>query len=129
MQIDVGTNSFTIDIDGSNDTLEIELASLADFSQIALSGSGNYDSIKGWSGVGELRLGPKQGHLSVKQSFNPNGESSLAFGPQIHTDVVKAMAMLNMASDEMRLPMTELEDAKREILHKALIVDLYQLNY
>jgi 4-hydroxy-tetrahydrodipicolinate synthase len=31
-----------------------------------------------------------------------------------------AMAILNMASDEMRLPMTELEADKAEILHKAL---------
>lgn len=31
-----------------------------------------------------------------------------------------AMAMLNMASDEMRLPMTELEDGKKDVLRKAL---------
>ena len=42
---------------------------------------------------------------------------SLATNP---IPIKAAMAMLNMASDEMRLPMTELEDPKREILHKAL---------
>jgi len=31
-----------------------------------------------------------------------------------------AMAMLNMASDELRLPMTPLEESKKEILHKTL---------
>ncbi|MCA9984370.1 MAG: hypothetical protein KDE59_08755, partial [Anaerolineales bacterium] len=81
----------------------INFGSAINLEKFALSGSGTYDSIKGWSGVGELRLGPKQGHLSVKQSFNPNGESSLAFGPQIHTDVLKAIAMLNMSAADQTL--------------------------
>jgi len=42
---------------------------------------------------------------------------SLATNP---IPIKAAMAMLNMASDEMRLPMTELEPDKAEILRKAL---------
>jgi len=42
---------------------------------------------------------------------------SLATNP---IPIKAAMALLNMASDEMRLPMTELEDSKRETLRKAL---------
>jgi 4-hydroxy-tetrahydrodipicolinate synthase len=43
---------------------------------------------------------------------------SLATNP---IPIKAAMAMLNMASDEMRLPMTELEADKAEILRKALV--------
>ena len=42
---------------------------------------------------------------------------SLATNP---IPIKAAMAMLNMASDEMRLPMTELEEDKAETLRKAL---------
>ena len=42
---------------------------------------------------------------------------SLATNP---IPIKAAMAMLNMASDEMRLPMTELEEDKTQILRKAL---------
>jgi 4-hydroxy-tetrahydrodipicolinate synthase len=42
---------------------------------------------------------------------------SLATNP---IPIKAAMAMLNMASDEMRLPMTELEEDKAVLLHKAL---------
>lgn len=42
---------------------------------------------------------------------------SLATNP---IPIKAAMAMLNMASDEMRLPMTELEEDKADILYKAL---------
>ena len=86
-----------------NGDFNIKLGSVFDVENFMASASGTYDSVKGWSGVGELRIGPKESHLSVKQTVNPDSESSLAFGPKINMDLIKAQAMLNMSAEDQTL--------------------------
>lgn len=86
-----------------NGEFNVEAQNAFDFKKFGLTAGGSFNSIKGWKGIAELRLGEKTHYLSTKVNVGQDGKTGLQFDHKLIRDLVVLSNSLKLEGNKTTL--------------------------